>query len=71
MGVAEAEGHVSGSKNLQSQLQPVRTHPEFQGEKKPCVSCWNQKSMCCERPGIGLCYGLRVWDDVHLNSFLP
>lgn len=75
--MAEAEEHASGSENLQQrQIQPDRKEdalPVIQGEKKPYVSCWrysNPKSMGCERPGIGLHYGLGVWDDVHLNSFL-
>jgi hypothetical protein len=76
--VGEVEEHVSDSENLQNPIQPDRKQdalPVIQGEKKPCVSCWSysrQENMGCERPGIGLYYGLvGVWDDgVHLNPFL-
>ena len=73
------EQHVSGNENLQNPFLPDRKQdaiPMIQGKKKPSVSYWSyshQKSMGCERPSIGLCYGLvGVWDDdVHLNSYLP
>jgi hypothetical protein len=70
------EQYVSGNENLQKTIQPDRKQdalPVIQGEKKPWVSCWSQKSTGCEKPGIGLYCGLEGgWDDeLHLYSFLP